>query len=146
YPPGQTVQVSAITAASGRALHLTWSTPSGASTAHVATVATDPATPGDATTVSTWTYSYTGDQLMKVCPPTSATACTSYGYQPGSLYPTVVLNAAPRTYLRLGDAPGSTTAISSVLADEGNDNATYTNVTLGQPGPLPASTATAATF
>ncbi|MGA5757684.1 LamG-like jellyroll fold domain-containing protein [Nonomuraea bangladeshensis] len=27
-----------------------------------------------------WTYTYIGDQLVKVCPPTSATACTTYEY------------------------------------------------------------------
>src|SRR5439155_10348577 len=112
-------RLSAASAASGRALHYTWSTPAGASAPHVATVATDPATAGDASTVSTWTYSYSGDQLTKVCPPTSATACTTYAYTAASQHPTAVLDAGPRSYWRLGESSGETRAASSVLANEG---------------------------
>src|SRR5262249_38488259 len=71
-------QITTVTAASGRALHLTWSTPGGATAAHVTTVVTDPAVAGDSSTALTWSYTYSGDQLTKVCPPTSATACTTY--------------------------------------------------------------------
>jgi RHS repeat-associated protein len=138
-------QVTTVTSASGRVLHLTWSTPTGATTAHVATVVTDPATAGNASTALTWTYSYSGDQLSGVCPPTSSTACTTYSYTGMSQYPTAVIDAGPQSYWRLGEGSGSTAA-SSVLANEGIDNASYTNVTLGQPGPLPGSTATAASF
>ncbi len=138
-------RLATVTAASGRALHLTWQTPSGASTAHVATVATDPVTPGAPATALTWTYTYTGDQLATVCPPTSSTACTSYAYADNTQYPNAVLNAGPQSYWRLGEASGGTAA-SSVLANEGTDNAKYIQVTLGQPGPLPGSTATAAGF
>jgi large repetitive protein len=139
-------QVTAVTSGvSGRALHLTWTTPSGATAAHVATVQTDPVDATDPATALTWTYSYTGDSLVSVCQPTSATACTRYGYSDNSLYPDAVLNTGPHSYWRLGEA-GGTVASSAVLTNEGSDNGTYVNVTLGQPGPLPGGTATAAGF
>ncbi len=143
YPSGRLTTVASV--ASGRALHLTWSTPSGATAPHVSAVATDAATPGDASTVATWTYAYAGDRLSTVCPPTSATACTSYGYTNGSHYPTAVLDAGPLAYWRLGESSGST-ATDAVLANQGAMNATYTGVGLGTTGPLPGSGATAATF
>ncbi len=140
-------QVTAMTSGlSGRVLHITWATPPGATAAHVATVYTDPAVTGDSTTAQTWTYSYTNDQLSTVCPPTSSTACTSYGYAAGTQHPTTVLDLGAHSYWRLGEAPGTTTATSSVLMNQGSDNATYGNVALGQPGPLAGSTATAAGF
>ncbi|MEV6971773.1 LamG-like jellyroll fold domain-containing protein, partial [Hamadaea sp. NPDC051192] len=138
--------VETITSASGRALHLTWSTPVGASKPHVATVYTDPATAGDASTVATWVYAYSGDQLTKVCPPTDATHCTVYEYGTGSQYPTALLDAGPHSYWRLSEPAGSVKAASDVLDNGGTDAATYSNVQLGQPGPLPGSAATAATF
>ena len=134
-----------MSSASGRTLALTWSTPAGATVPHVATVVTDPVTPGDAASALTWTYSYTGDLLTKVCSPTSATACTTYGYGDNSRYPSAVDNAGPRSYWRLGEASG-TAAASAVIDNHGTDNGTYANVTLGQPGPLPGSTATATVF
>ncbi|MFC4131754.1 LamG-like jellyroll fold domain-containing protein [Hamadaea flava] len=138
--------VETITSASGRALHLTWSTPAGASKAHVATVYTDPATAGDASTVATWVYAYSGDQLTKVCPPTDATHCTVYEYGTGSQYPTALLDAGPHSYWRLSEPAGTVKANSDVLDNGGTDAATYSNVQLGQPGPLPGSAATAASF
>ena len=137
-----------LTSASGRALHINWTTPPGATRPHVYTVVTDPATVGVPSSTSTWTYSYTGDLLTKVCPPTSTTACSTYAYGDGTQYPATVLNAGPRSYWRLGEASGPT-AVSSVIDNAGVDNATYANVILGQPGPLPAPTnlsATAAAF
>jgi RHS repeat-associated protein len=144
--PAAPAVVTTITSASGRALHLTWSTPAGASAPHVATVFTDPVSGSDQSTALTWQYTYSGDLLTKVCPPTSwTTDCTSYTYANGSLASTTVLNAGPRSYWRLGEQSG-TTAASAVLGNEGTDNGTYTNVTLGQPGRQAASTATAAGF
>jgi YD repeat-containing protein len=140
-------QVETISSApSGRALHLTWSTPAGASQAHVATVATDPAVAGDSTSVSLWSYAYSGDRLTKVCPPTDATHCTTYEYGTGTQYPTALLDAGPRSYWRLSEAAGTAKAASTVLDNAGTDAATYRNVTLGQPGSLPGSSATAAGF
>ncbi|MFF4161007.1 LamG-like jellyroll fold domain-containing protein [Streptomyces sp. NPDC001678] len=139
-------RVTTMTSAvSGRSLYLTWSTPSGATAAHVATVATDPATAGQASTASTWTYSYTGDQLNQVCSPVDTSGCARYGYASGSQYHNQVLDQGPSSYWPLAESSG-TTAASSVLARAGADNATYSNVTLGQPGPLAGSGMTAADF
>ncbi|MCI0690000.1 MAG: RICIN domain-containing protein, partial [Sporichthyaceae bacterium] len=132
-----------LTSASGRALHLSWSTPPGASGAHVASVATDPAVTGDPATVSTWTYGYTGDALGSVCPPATPTLCTMYGHSTGSLYSTATRNSGPHSYWRLAETSG-TVAASSVIENMGGDNGTYSAVTLGQPGPLSGSGATAA--
>lgn len=131
--------------ASGRALHLTWSTPAGAVYPHVASVTTDP--PSSGQPGLTWTYSYTGDDLTGVCSPTSG--CTSYSYTTGSSYRSAVLDDAPRSYWQFGDASGSTTAADEVDANLGTTNGTYSNVTLGvacwRPAarPRPASTARA---
>ena len=140
--------VSTVTSGvSGRALHFTWSTPSGASFAHVASVATDPVTPGVPSSAQTWTYTYSGDELAGVCAPTSTTACTTYTYAAGSHYPTSVLDAGPYSYWRLGDASGSSSASSSVLANEQADAGSYASVGLGSAaGPLPGGSATAGTF
>lgn len=138
--------ITRVTAASGRHLDLGWSTPDGATFAHVATVTTDPATAGEASTATTWTYGYDGDELTSVCPPTSATACTRYAYSSSTSYPETVQDAGPESYWRLGEESGATRAVSSVLANEGTDNATYSGVRLGGPGSLPGSAATSAAF
>ena len=78
YAAGQLTAITNNT--SGRALHLTWSTPTGATAAHVATVSTDPVTVGQPSTALTWNYGYTGDLLTSVCPPGTTTACTTYKY------------------------------------------------------------------
>ncbi|MFC3572429.1 LamG-like jellyroll fold domain-containing protein [Streptomyces yaanensis] len=131
-------------AVSGRSLNLTWSTPTGATSAHVATVVTDPTT-GIAGSELTWTYGYSGDQLTKVCSPRSATKCTAYGYTNGSQFRTEVENAGASSLWQFNESSG-TTAASSAGLNEGTDNATYNNVTLSQTGPLAGSTATAAQF
>jgi RHS repeat-associated protein len=128
---------------SGRALHLTWATPSGAGAAHVATVSTDAVISGQA--ALTWTYTYSGDELATVCPPTSSSACTKYSYSTGSQFQTAALDAGPQSLWSLTETSG-TVAHSAVLANEGTDNATYANVTLGAAGPLAGSSATAASF
>jgi RHS repeat-associated protein len=136
-------EVTQLTSASGRALHFTWSTPTGAAYPHVATVATDPVTPETPSTALTWTYSYTGDDLTKVCSPGGH--CTAYSYTTGSDYPAAVLDTNPHSYWRLDESSGPV-AVSSELVNEGADNATYSGVSLGQPGPLPSSPATSAGF
>jgi len=139
-------ELTAVTSgASGRALHFSWATPSGAQYAHVASVSTDPVTPGTASTALTWTYAYSGDELTGACPPTSPGSCTTYSYTTGSHFPAAVLDSGPHSYWRM-DEPSGTTATSSVTANEGSDNGTYSSVTLGQPGPLPGSGATSASF
>jgi large repetitive protein len=131
--------------ASGRALHLTWATPSGAAEAHVATVSTDPVTAGDPSTALTWTYSYSGDELTAVCPPTSSTACTKYAYSSGSQYQDQAMDQDPQSMWPLDDSQGNQ-ADSAVMQNEGTDDGTYSNVTLGAAGPLAGSSQTAASF
>jgi RHS repeat-associated protein len=143
YSGGQLTTVTS--AVSGRALHFTYSTPPGAQYPHVASVSSDPATAGQPSTALTWNYNYTSDQLTSVCPPATPAQCTTYSYTTGSHFPTAVLDTGPANYWRLGEGSGGT-AVDSVLPNEGVDNGTYSNVTLGQPGPLPGSTATAGGF
>ncbi|MFF9626852.1 LamG-like jellyroll fold domain-containing protein [Streptomyces griseosporeus] len=131
---------------SKRSLTLAWQTPTGATTAHVATVATDPSTAGDSNTAQTWQYSYTGDQLTKVCPPADWTHCTSYTYVTGNHYRTTVLDADPYAYWRLGEASGATVASDAVVTNQGRYNGLYHNVTLGSSSVLAGSTQTTATF
>ncbi|MBY8885843.1 DUF3990 domain-containing protein [Streptomyces sp. PTM05] len=137
--------VTMTSVAAGRALHLAWSTPTGATFAHVMSVATDPVTGTDQSTALTWNYGYTADELTQVCSPSDATHCATYGYTAGSDYYNQVLDRAPSSYWPLNETSG-TTARSAVLAQEGADDGTYSNVTLGQPGPLAGGTATAAGF
>ncbi|MFG3229842.1 LamG-like jellyroll fold domain-containing protein [Kitasatospora sp. NPDC048194] len=129
---------------SGRALHLTWASPSGASAAHVATVSTDSlGSPGPLT----WTYKYTGDQLTAVCRPSDATHCAAYDYTSGSQYQNAIMDLGPQNYWPMSEAAGATTAADAVIANQANGNASYTNVTLGQAGgQLAGSTATVAGF
>ncbi|MEU1481185.1 LamG-like jellyroll fold domain-containing protein [Streptomyces sp. NPDC005760] len=134
---------------SGRTLTFTWSKPSGAAHDHVQTVITN----GDASTAALWTYGYTADRLTSVCPPaatspgTASTSCYAYTYTDGSNYPSAALDAGPSGYWRLDQPSGSTTAASSVLANEQTDAGTYTNATLGSTtGPLTGSTAKSATL
>ncbi|GIH07953.1 hypothetical protein Rhe02_60200 [Rhizocola hellebori] len=138
-------RVSSLTSASGRKLRLTWVTPSGATAAHVDTVRTDALVAGDATSESVWTYTYTGDRLTKVCPPTSTTKCTVYTYVSGPQYPSTVQNLGPRTYWRLNETSGDK-AYNSVIENVVSGYGRYTGVTFGQPGPLVGSTATSAAF
>ncbi|WP_370130910.1 LamG-like jellyroll fold domain-containing protein [Streptacidiphilus sp. EB103A] len=136
---------------SGRALHLTWSTPTGAVASHVATVATDPVDSSNSSSALTWTYIYTGDQLTSMCTPLqtaagSSGACAKYAYTAGSQYQNAVLDLGASSYWPLSDASG-TTATDKVLANQGDKNATYSGVTLGQSGnPLTGSSATVASF
>src|ERR1022692_2369109 len=132
-------------ATSTRALHLTWSTPAGAASPHVATVSTDPVTAGQPATALTWTYNYSADELTGVCPPGTTTLCTQYGYAAGSQYQSQVLDEGANSLWPLSETSG-TTAASAVLSNEGSDNATYSGVTLGQSGPLAGGSATAAGF
>jgi RHS repeat-associated protein len=140
-------QITSMTSTvSGRSLYFAWSTPSGATYAHVQTVTTDPAVVGVPGSAYVWTYAYGADRLTGVCPPGAVLpSCTQYTYTSGSPYETQVLDDNPHSYWTFGESSGSI-ASSAVIANEGSDNATYQNVTLGQPGPLAGSTATAASF
>ncbi|WP_424643464.1 LamG-like jellyroll fold domain-containing protein [Embleya sp. AB8] len=128
---------------SGRHLSFTWTG------AHVTQAGTNPI---DATTPGpVWTYGYDGDRLTSVCPPVSggtgpAAACTRYDYTTGSHYRSVVMDANPRSYWRLGDAGPTTTAADSVPTATVREGAEYRNVTLGQAGALAGSPDQAAGF
>ncbi|MYS21865.1 RHS repeat-associated core domain-containing protein [Streptomyces sp. DvalAA-14] len=130
---------------SSRALHLTWQTPTGASAAHISSIATDLVDPQVSTSAQTWTYGYTGDQLTSVCSPISSTQCTTYGYTPGSQYQNASLDLGPHAMWPMSEASG-TTGKDAVLANQGADNLTYSNVTYGAAGPMAGSTATAIGF
>jgi YD repeat-containing protein len=140
-------EITAVTSASGRALTLTWNPAStdGSLYPHVASVVTPDVVSEETSTALTWTYSYSGDELSTVCPPTSTTACTKYTYTSGSDYPDAVLDSGPQSYWRLDETSG-TTAASSVQLNEGTDDATYNGVTLGASGALTGSSATSASF
>ncbi|MFE3142916.1 LamG-like jellyroll fold domain-containing protein [Streptomyces scopuliridis] len=144
YTSNQLTKITNTT--SNRSLTLTWQTPTGATAPHVATVATDPSKAGDASTVQTWTYGYSGDQLSSVCPPADPTKCTTYGYATGNHYRTTVLDADPFAYWRLGEATGETVAKDAVDSNQGRYNGLYRNVTLGGSAALAGSTQKTATF
>ena len=117
----------------GRALWFTWSG------SRVSSVRTDPV----GGTALTWTYTYTGDLLTRVCAP--GAACTSYEYEAGSHYRSAVLDGRPESYWRLGEAEG-TAAGSEVAVNLGKDAGRLVNVTLGVPGALAGTGNTAAAF
>ncbi|HEY3718478.1 MAG TPA: polymorphic toxin-type HINT domain-containing protein [Jatrophihabitantaceae bacterium] len=106
---------------------------------HVGSVSTDPIN-GSALT---WNYTYSGDQLTKVCAPDSS--CTTYDTTPGSHYRSVVLDSKPDSYLRLGDASG-TDATSEVAVNLGKDTGTYSAATLGGTGALAGTSDTSASL
>lgn len=114
--------------ASQRGLTLTWTTVPGAAP-HVTAVTTDRAVSTDPGSAQLWSYTYTGNRLVRACPPTSLTACTTYTYDDGSHYPTTVLDTRPRAYWRFADSSG-TVAADSVATNQGAWNARYTNVGL----------------
>ncbi|MFD6420903.1 LamG-like jellyroll fold domain-containing protein [Streptomyces sp. NPDC060198] len=122
---------------SGRSLKFTWS---GGRVSQVTTSAETSGTPG-----LTWTYSYTGNQLTKVCSPDSATECSSYTYEDGSLYPSMVLDAGPVSYWRLGEQEGSVAA-SEAPSRTGLNDGIHRDVVLGQPSALSGTTDPAAGF
>ncbi|MFI6921780.1 RHS repeat-associated core domain-containing protein [Nonomuraea spiralis] len=121
---GSDGKLAKVTSPGGRSLTFTWAG------AHVGSVSTDPVD-GKALT---WTYTYTGDVLDKVCNP--AQECTTYTHDPGSLYRSTVLDSDPMGYWRFGEASGS---VSTDLGWVGNAhyNSAYT---LGQPGALSGTT------
>ncbi|WP_165950160.1 DNRLRE domain-containing protein [Actinomadura sp. GC306] len=118
-------KLSKVTVPSGRSLSFTWTG------GHVTAVSTDPVN-GEALT---WTYGYTDDTLTKVCPPTSATECTTYEYEDGSHYRSTVLDDNPTSYWRLNESSGRVIS-SAVAGNLGTDNGGATSLTLGRPGAL----------
>ncbi|MFE7573475.1 DNRLRE domain-containing protein [Streptomyces sp. NPDC057521] len=132
-------ELTTVTAAGGRALHLTWSG------GHVKTVTTD--APATGANPLTWTYSYDGDRLTQVCGPEDTTGhCTAYSYGDGSHHRTVVHDAGPFSYWRLDEKDGATDAASDLPLDRDEHAASYQDVQLGTAGALKGSADTAATF
>ncbi|GAA3207085.1 LamG-like jellyroll fold domain-containing protein [Actinocorallia longicatena] len=129
-------------AVSGRTLFFDWSTPTAPNSAHVTKVSTDPVTAGSPTSALTWNYTYTGDQLSTVC---HDGKCYAYAYKGGSPYHNQVLDLDPSSFWPMSETSG-TTAVSAALANAHADDATYRNITLGQPDPLIGSSATSASF
>ncbi|NUK10469.1 Teneurin-1 [Streptomyces lunaelactis] len=144
YTSGKLTKITNTT--SNRSLTLDWQIPSGTTLPHVFKVTTDPSTAGDSNTAQEWQYTYTGDQLTKVCPPADPTKCTVYGYATGNHYRTTVLDADPFAYWRLGEAAGATVAKDAIDLNQGKFNGLFRNVTLGGTGPLAGSTQKAASF
>jgi RHS repeat-associated protein len=136
--------VSTIQSASGRILDVFWTSTTPKRVDHIST---DASVVGDWDTVNTWWYDYTADGALEhVCPPAGGGECRDYEYTAtNSPYPTTVANARPYSYWRLNETSDDA-ARSSMLENGGVDNGTYSGVTLGQPGPLAGSTATAAGF
>ncbi|MFJ6934766.1 LamG-like jellyroll fold domain-containing protein [Streptomyces sp. NPDC101132] len=121
YISGRLATATDVT--SKRSLTFTWSG------TKVATVSTSG--PG----ALTWTYTYSGDKLVKVCPPNSATACTVYQYADASRYRSTVLDAAPIAYWRLNDSE-TETAASDAISRTGQVEGHFRDVDLGRTGAL----------
>ncbi|MFB7608614.1 LamG-like jellyroll fold domain-containing protein [Streptomyces gardneri] len=117
----------ATDALSGRALTFTWNG------AHVTSVSTDAVGPG--APALTWSYTYQGDLLSKVCPPSSTTACTTYEYTGGSHYRGMVQDANPVAYWRLNETEGEA-ARSEAVSRTGMNAGRLRDVALGGAGAL----------
>ncbi len=92
----------------------------------------------------TWTYTYTGALLTKVCAPGGV--CTSYTYTDGSHYRSAVADSGPDGYWRLGDAAGSAAASSDLANNLGRDAGAAKDLAFGRPGALVGADNTAAEF
>ncbi|MFF3441293.1 RHS repeat-associated core domain-containing protein [Streptosporangium sp. NPDC002721] len=99
-------KLTKVTTTAGRSLTFTWAGN------HVASVSTDPV---DGKPL-TWTYTYEGDQLVKVCPPTSATACNGYTYAAGSRHKSVITDSRPEYHYRLNETETRTGTIVASAA------------------------------
>ncbi|MFY7064665.1 DNRLRE domain-containing protein [Nocardiopsis changdeensis] len=131
--------LASVTNPGGRTLHFTWEN------GRVASVSTEP--PQTDAAPLTWTYTYEGERLVQVCGPEDTDgACTRYTYTDGSHYLTVVRDAGPVAYWRLGEAEGSTEADNDLLLDHDRHTGVYHDVQLGTGGALQGSPESAATF
>ncbi|WHM37543.1 LamG-like jellyroll fold domain-containing protein [Streptomyces sp. BPTC-684] len=144
YANNQLTKITNTT--SNRSLGLSWTTPAGATAAHVDQVYTDPSDPSDPNTAQTWKYGYSGDQLTSVCPPADWSKCITYSYATGNHYRTTVLDQDPFAYWRLGEAAGEGVAKDAVDLNQGKYNGIYHNVTTGGANVLAGSTQPTASF
>ncbi|WP_324788812.1 LamG domain-containing protein [Streptomyces sp. H51] len=122
---------------SGRSLSFGWT---GSHVTTVTTSAIDTNTAG-----LTWSYTYTGDQLTTVCPPSSTTKCTVYEYASGSVYRSGVLDASLTSYWRLGEGAGSAAA-SEAVSPTGLNDAVHRDTVLGSDSAIAGTTDTSVTF
>nr|WP_240469175.1 LamG-like jellyroll fold domain-containing protein [Streptomyces sp. OM5714] len=122
---------------SGRSLSFTWTD---GRVSSVTTSVVDADTPG-----LTWTYDYADGRLTTVCPPSSATACTTYTYEDGSLYRASVLDSNPMSYWRLGESEGSVVR-SEAPSRTGLNDAVHRDVTLGSTPAMAGTSDTSASF
>ncbi|WP_323139334.1 LamG-like jellyroll fold domain-containing protein [Streptomyces sp. NBC_01549] len=122
---------------SGRSLSFGWT---GGHVTTVTTSAIDTSTPG-----LSWSYTYDGDNLTKVCPPSSTTKCTVYESGTGSVYRSGVLDAAPTSYWRLDESEGSAAA-SEAVSGTGLNEAVYRDVQLGTDSAIAGTADTSAGF
>ncbi|MFE9187808.1 RHS repeat-associated core domain-containing protein [Micromonospora haikouensis] len=125
-------------AASGRSLHLTWTS------GHVTSVSTDP--PASGQSAPTWTYTYTGDTLTQACTPLSAQSCTQYAYTASSHYRSVVTDDNPAAYWPLGEPADAGDAANVVATKPGERDGSYRDVAPGAAGALTGSPDTAVDF
>ncbi|MGW0196587.1 RHS repeat-associated core domain-containing protein [Nonomuraea sp. NPDC003201] len=140
---GSDGKLAKATSPGGRSLTFTWTGN------HVTSVSTDPVD-GNAIT---WTYHYDGDNLVKICPPTSTTACTVYTYAGASRYRSAVLDSGPTGYWRLNE---TSTALGTKIdnsapwipepGDEAKISGTAADATPAVPGALSGSADTAMRF
>ncbi|NUW41368.1 LamG-like jellyroll fold domain-containing protein [Nonomuraea rhodomycinica] len=121
-------KLSKATAPGGRSLTFAWTG------AHITAVSIDPV---DGKPL-TWSYTYNGDVLEKVCDP--AGGCTLYEHSPGSLYRSTVLDSDPLGYWRLGESTGYQ---GKDLGWGAEDIYYDDDVTLGKPGALAGAADTA---
>jgi len=121
YTGSQVTQVKDV--ASTRSLYLTWTS------GRVTTVKTDAPTAGAAQ--PTWTYTYSGTRLTRVCSPLSAASCVDYGWVSSSHYRSVVSDDNPIAYWPLSETTGSV-ATNVVARTPGEFAATYSAATLNQ--------------
>ncbi|TMR94591.1 RHS repeat-associated core domain-containing protein [Nonomuraea basaltis] len=140
---GSDGKLAKATATGDRALTFTWTGN------HVTGVSTDPLNGAPLT----WTYTYDGDKLVKVCPPGSDTACATYTYGDASRYRSAVLDSGPLGYWRLNETVATIgTKINSAApgipepGDEAKVSGTTADATTGNPGALTGSPDTAMRF
>ncbi|MFV8127912.1 LamG-like jellyroll fold domain-containing protein [Streptomyces syringium] len=93
----------------------------------------------------TWTYTYSGGRLGKVCPPGSTDKCTVYEYGDSSLYRSMVLDQNPVSYWRLGES-GGPVAASDAPSRTGLNQAVYRDVKLGAAGAVSGTSDKGAAF
>ncbi|GIF96860.1 discoidin domain-containing protein [Catellatospora citrea] len=135
YTNGRVTQIKDLT--SSRTLDLTWTD------GRVTTVKANAPVAGAAQ--PTWTYTYSGNQLQKVCGPMSSTACQQYQYESASHYRSVVIDDNPVAYYPMNETSGGK-ATNIVARKPGEFDGAYTGVTLGQTGALAGTTDKAASF